>query len=137
MPEPKWVISMGACASSGGFYRAYHVMQGIDEIIPVDIWVPGCPPTPEGLMYGDPQAQGEDQPARPQESSAIRTPDLAPTDREPNVPDGAAIAEAPSGDLAKLEPSGDEFPDGSTGAQDMASIHVDKDRQSSTSWPRG
>jgi NADH-quinone oxidoreductase subunit B len=52
MPEPKYVIAMGACATSGGFYRAYHVMQGIDEIIPVDIWVPGCPPTPEGLMYG-------------------------------------------------------------------------------------
>lgn len=52
MPEPKYVIAMGACASSGGFYRAYHVVQGIDEIIPVDIWVPGCPPTPDGLMYG-------------------------------------------------------------------------------------
>ncbi len=52
MPEPRYVIAMGACATSGGFYRAYHVMQGIDEIIPVDIWVPGCPPTPDGLMYG-------------------------------------------------------------------------------------
>ena len=52
MAEPKWVIAMGACSSTGGMFNNYALVQGVDHIVPVDIYVPGCPPGPQSLMHG-------------------------------------------------------------------------------------
>jgi NADH-quinone oxidoreductase subunit B len=60
MPEPKWVIAMGACACTGGPFREYpNVVMGVDTIVPVDVWVPGCPPRPESMQYAFMQLQAK------------------------------------------------------------------------------
>ena len=108
MAEPKYVIAMGACAISGGTFKSYAVVQGVDLLIPVDVYIPGCPPRPEALLYGVLKLHGEDRPPVHPDRAVVslcrqarrrRPPPRAGSSR-PSSRSACAVAPSPDGVVA-------------------------------------
>ncbi len=85
MPEPKWVISMGACATSGGVFNNYALVQSVNQVIPVDVYVPGCPPRPEQLIYAITLLQDKIQKERGSLKRALNLSSGEPTPKSPTL----------------------------------------------------
>jgi NADH-quinone oxidoreductase subunit B len=111
MPEPKWCISMGACASTGGIFDTYAVVQGIDRFLPVDVYIPGCPPRPEQILRALVDIQTKIQ-AGGTMSGACGLPEWAERERALTAPPGAAPALGIAGERGDEDRFGYRLPGG-------------------------